>query len=86
MQSEIELGPFQRANVLEDMDHAYGNSAGPESRGKAQTARRDNSLNTAWKLDSIKSNPLELRKEDNQPAGTPASQQRVSRPLASAVL
>lgn len=53
MQSEIELGPFQRANVLEDVDHAYGNSAGPESRGKAQTARRDNSLKTAWKLDSI---------------------------------
>lgn len=84
-QSEIELGPFQYTNILEHMDHAYGNSPGPESMGKTQIARGDSSLNTAWKLDSIKGDPLEPRKQDNQPAETPALLRRISRLLASAV-
>lgn len=84
-QSEIELGPFQYTNILEHMDHAYGNSPGPESMGKTQIARRDGSLKAAWKLHSIKGDPLELRKRDNQPAETPALLRRISRPLASAV-
>lgn len=76
-QTEIVLGPFQCTNTLEHIDHAYGNSPGPESTGKTQIA--------AWKLDSIKGDPLEPRKKDNQPAETPASLLRISRPLASAV-
>lgn len=82
--SEIELGPFQYANILEHIDHAYGNSPGPESLGKTQIAPRDSSLSAAWKLHSITGDPSEPRKRDIQPAETLASPRRISGSLASA--
>jgi len=84
-QSEIELGPFQYTNILEHMDYPYGNSPGPGSMGKTQIAGRDSSQKAAWKLDSIKGDPLEPGKQENQPAETPLLPRRISRPSVSAI-
>lgn len=86
MRSEIELGPFQYTNILEHIDHACGNSPGPETMGMTQIAPRDSSLNTAWKLHSVTGDPSELRKWDIQPAETLFLLCRLSGSLASASL